>query len=117
MVAGRSAFREAYLKAGPVILEPMMKVQLTVPDEFQGSVLGDINRRRGMVMGSEVNPIDQSAVVDAEVPLASMFGYSTEIRSATKGQGEFTMEFARYTKMMKSEQDRMIKEAAVEKKS
>jgi elongation factor G len=85
------AFRAAYEKAGPTVLEPVMAVEVCVPSEFQGSVIGDLNRRRGVVHGSEQEGDD--TVIQAHVPLNDMFGYSTALRSMTQGKGEFTMEY------------------------
>jgi elongation factor G len=99
-------FREAYAKAGPTILEPVMKVEIDVPNEFQGSVVGQVNQRRGMIL--ETIPGDTITIV-SEVPLNEMFGYSTDLRSATQGKGTFTMEFSRYAIVPRQEQDEMIK--------
>ena len=94
--AARGAFREFYLQASPVALEPIMTVSVEGPTEFQGEILGTLMQRRGMVVGTTE---DNGFVrVDAEVPLSEMFGYATVIRSATQGKAEFTMEFARYGK-------------------
>ena len=89
------AFREGAPKGKPVLLEPIMKVEIVVPEEHTGEVLGQINSRRGNVLGMDVRPGNAQAV-QAEVPLAEMFGYATELRSATKGRGVFTMEFKHY---------------------
>jgi len=92
--AARGAWREAYLKAGPLILEPLMKVAVEGPSAFQGGVVGLLMQRRGLVVGSTEG--DGFCRVEADVPLAEMFGFSTALRSATQGKAEFTMEFARY---------------------
>jgi len=92
--AARGAWREAYLKAGPLILEPLMKVAVEGPSAFQGGVVGLLMQRRGLVVGS--TEADGFCRVEADVPLAEMFGFSTALRSATQGKAEFTMEFARY---------------------
>ncbi len=104
--AALMGFREAYAKSGPTILEPIMKVEITAPIEFQGGVVGQVNQRRGVIMET-VGGDDVS--VTAEVPLNAMFGYSTDLRSATQGKGQFTMEFARYAIVPKQEQEEMIK--------
>jgi elongation factor G len=92
--ASRAAFRETYRKAKPQILEPVMKVSVEGPTEFQGAIYRSLMQRRGNVLGSTEDA--GFARVDAEVPLASMFGYSTDLRSSTEGKAEFTMEFAKY---------------------
>ena len=93
-VAARFAFRDAYRKAAPQILEPLMKVSVEGPGEFQGTIYRSLMQRRGTIIGSMED--EGFARIDAEVPLAEMFGYSTDLRSATQGKAEFTMEFARY---------------------
>jgi elongation factor G len=95
--AARGAFREAYSKAAPVILEPIMKVACEGPNEFQGAMARTLLSRRGMITGTSEE--DRFARTEAEVPLATMFGYSTELRSATQGKAEFTMEFSRYAQV------------------
>ena len=100
------AFREGYAAAKPVILEPIMKVEVQAPEDFQGSVVGQINQRRGTILQTEVR--DMYAVCIAEVPLNTMFGYSTDLRSATQGKGEFTMEFARYSPVPRSEAEALM---------
>ncbi|KAJ7560279.1 hypothetical protein O6H91_04G121600 [Diphasiastrum complanatum] len=94
-LAALYAFRQCYAAARPVILEPLMLVEIKAPMEFQGSVIGDINRRKGMIVGSEQDGDD--AVVNAHVPLNNMFGYSTALRSMTQGKGEFTMEYHQHS--------------------
>jgi elongation factor G len=105
--AALMGFREGYEKAGAVVLEPIMKLESQAPEEFQGSVMGQINQRRGMILNSTTN--EGYAVIEAEVPLNEMFGYSTDLRSATQGKGEFTMEFAKYAPVPRNVQDEMIK--------
>jgi len=104
--AALMGFREAYDKAKPTILEPIMKVEVEAPVEFQGSVVGQVNQRRGVIMETVS---DENVTITAEVPLNTMFGYSTDLRSATQGKGNFTMEFARYSPVPKQEQEEMIK--------
>ncbi len=105
--ASLMAFREAYEKAGATILEPIMKLETQAPEEFQGSVMGQINQRRGMISNSMTN--EGYAIIEAEVPLSEMFGYSTDLRSATQGKGEFTMEFLKYSPVPRNVQEDMIK--------
>ena len=107
-ICAMAAFRQAYEKAKPTVLEPLMKLQVSAPEEFQGSVMGQINQRRGIISGTTT--IEGFVTVDADVPLSEMFGYSTELRSATQGKGEFTMEFARYSAAPKNVQEKLMKE-------
>lgn len=111
-ICAMAAFREAYMRANPIALEPLMKVEVSAPEEFQGPVMGQINQRRGIIMGSGTN--EGFSTVEAEVPLSEMFGYSTDLRSATQGKGEFTMEFSRYAQVPRTFQDELVK--AYEKK-
>ncbi len=104
--AALMGFREAYAQAGPTILEPIMKVEIDAPIEFQGSVVGQVNQRRGTILETVGG---DNVSVTCEVPLNAMFGYSTDLRSATQGKGTFTMEFARYAIVPRQEQDEMIK--------
>lgn len=105
--AGLMAFRQAYEKAGPTVLEPMMKLETQAPEEFQGTVMGQINQRRGMITNSTTN--EGFAVVEAEVPLSEMFGYATDLRSGTQGKGEFSMEFSKYSPVPRNVQEEMVK--------
>lgn len=105
--AALMGFREAYEKAGAVVLEPIMKLETQAPEEFQGSVMGQINQRRGMIVNSSTN--EGYAIIEAEVPLSEMFGYSTDLRSATQGKGEFTMEFLKYSAVPRNVQEDMVK--------
>ena len=111
--AARGAWRQAYDKAKPVILEPIMKVSVEGPSEFQGAVIGTLNQRRGTIQG--MTEADGYANVDAEVPLSEMFGYSTVLRSSTQGKAEFTMEFARYAPAPNSVQQELIEKHLAEK--
>ena len=96
-IAGSMAMREGALKANPVLLEPIMSVEVVTPEDYMGDVVGDLNRRRGMIEGLDENPAGK--IVRAAVPLAEMFGYSTDLRSATQGRATYTMEFARYAEV------------------
>jgi len=93
-IASRSAFREAMEKAGAIILEPIMKVEVVTPDEYMGDVIGDINSRRGQIQNVEARDITQ--VITAKVPLASMFGYVNSLRSLSQGRASYSMEFDSY---------------------
>lgn len=105
-IAGSMAIKEAVMKAAPVLLEPMMKVEVEVPDDFVGNVIGDLNSRRGQIEGQDnVNGI---AKVAAKVPLANMFGYATDIRTKTQGRGVFTMEFSNYDEVPRNEAETII---------
>ncbi|MFL5246527.1 MAG: elongation factor G [Myxococcales bacterium] len=106
--AALMGFREGYDKAKPVILEPIMNVEVQAPEEFQGSVVGQINQRRGVIQATET--VEGYMVCTAHVPLSEMFGYSTDLRSATQGKGEFSMEFAKYQPVPRATQEQMIKE-------
>ena len=105
--AAMGAFREGYAKAKPVILEPIMKVQLAGPTEFQGNMFGLINQRRGVILDSSDE--NNTSTVNAEVPLSEMFGFSTILRSSTQGKAEFTMEFLKYGKVPNTVSDELIK--------
>jgi elongation factor G len=112
-LAAVGAFKEGYQKAHPVILEPIMKVAVEGPTEFQGAVMGSLNQRRGIIVGT-VEEANYTSV-EAEVPLSEMFGYSTVLRSLTQGKAEFTMEFATYKQVPKSVSDEIIKKYQEEK--
>ena len=112
-IAAIGAFREGYLKAKPVILEPIMKVQMTAPTEFQGNLFGLINQRRGVIVDSTDE--NNTSTVNAEVPLSEMFGFSTILRSSTQGKGEFTMEFLKYGKVPNNVADELIAKHKEEK--
>ena len=99
-IAGSMAFKDGALKANPVLLEPIMKVQVEVPDDYLGTVMGNLTSRRGILTGNETKPGVQ--VVNAEVPLGEMFGYATDLRSQTQGRGTFTMEFLKYNEVPKN---------------
>lgn len=113
--AARGAFLEGYNKAKPVIHEPIMKVVVETPTEFQGPVMGSLNQRRGMIVGTQdEGPI---CVIESQVPLSEMFGYSTVLRSSTQGKAQFTMEFATYKQLPKGIAEELTKKAAEEKKN
>ncbi len=105
-IAASMATKKLAQEGGAVLLEPMMKVEVVTPEENMGDVVGDLNRRRGLIQGMDENP--SGKVVDAEVPLAEMFGYATDLRSATQGRATFTMEFERYAEAPKNIADEII---------
>ena len=105
-IAGSMAFKEAMQKGSPVLLEPIMKVEVTMPEEYMGDVIGSLNAKRGQVQGME--DIGGGKMVKALVPLAEMFGYSTELRSSTQGRGNYSMFFERYEQVPKNVQDKVI---------
>jgi elongation factor G len=106
-IAAMAALREVYPQAQPTALEPIMKLEVTAPEEFQGSIMGQVNQRRGMIQGTST--VEGTVTVTSEVPLTEMFGYSTDLRSATQGKGEFTMEFSRYAAVPKGIQEELSK--------
>ena len=105
-IAGSMAFKEAMAKASPVLLEPIMKVEVTMPEEYMGDVIGDINSRRGRIEG--MDDIGGGKMVKAYVPLAEMFGYSTDLRSRTQGRGNYSMFFEKYEPVPKSVQEKVL---------
>ncbi len=107
-IAGSMAFKEAAKKADPVLMEPIMKVQVELPDEYLGNVMGNLTSRRGMLQGTEAE--HGSTIINAEVPLSEMFGYATDLRSATQGRGIFNMEFSHYAEVPKFVADKIIGE-------
>lgn len=108
-IAGSQCFKQGALRAKPVLLEPIMKVEVVTPEDYMGDVMGDLSRRRGILQGMDESPAGR--VIRAEVPLAEMFGYSTDLRSATQGRATYTMEFSKY-----SEAPANIAEAIIDKK-
>ena len=106
-IAGSMGFKSGVQKAKPVILEPMMKVEVETPEEYMGDVIGDLNSRRGMVQGMEDGPTGK--LVKAEVPLAEMFGYATSLRSSTQGRASYSMEFAKYNEVPSSVAEAIMK--------
>jgi len=107
-LCARTGFREAFLKTKPVLLEPIMKLEVEVPSDFQGAVTGELNKRRGLIVSTET--VGNSSTIIAEVPLAETFGYSTDLRSATQGQGVFSMEFFKYRPMPANVQKDVVEE-------
>ena len=105
-IAGSMAMKEAMQKADPVLLEPIMKVEVTMPEEYMGDVIGSLNAKRGQIQS--MDDLGGGKIVRALVPLAEMFGYSTELRSATQGRGNYSMFFEKYEQAPKSVQDKVI---------
>ena len=108
-IAGSMAFREGARRASPALLEPVMKVEAVTPENFMGDVMGDLNRRRGLVQGMEESSV--GTVVRAHVPLREMFGYATDLRSLTQGRATFTMEFLKYVEVPSSIADEIAKKS------
>jgi len=109
-IAGSMGFKEGARKANPVLLEPIMKVEVVTPEEYMGDVMGDLNRRRGLVQGMDDAP--GGKIIRAEVPLAEMFGYATDLRSATQGRATYSMEFAKYNEAPANIAEAVIKKAS-----
>jgi elongation factor G len=109
-IAGSMAFKEGFAKARPVLLEPIMKVEVITPEDYSGDVIGDLNRRRGQIQGMEDGP--SGKVITAEVPLAEMFGYATSVRSMSQGRATFSMEFAKYLEVPNNVAEAVLKKAS-----
>ncbi len=105
-IAGSMGFKNGASEADPVLLEPIMKVEVVTPEEYMGDVIGDLNSRRGMVQGMEDSPAGK--IIKAEVPLSSMFGYATDLRGATQGRANYSMEFAKYSEVPQSIADSIV---------
>ena len=106
-IAGSMGFRDGVKQADPVLLEPIMKVEVVTPEDYMGDVVGDLNRRRGMVGGMEDGPAGK--IIRSEVPLAEMFGYATDLRSATQGRATYSMEFDKYKEVPNNLSDAIVK--------
>ena len=115
-IAASMGFKEANRAAGPILLEPIMKVEVTTPKDYMGAITGDLNRRRGMIQATEEAP-GGAQVITANVPLSEMFGYATDMRSATQGRATYTMEFSHYEKAPKSVEEEIVAKAAGKKTS
>ena len=109
-IAGSMAFRDGAQKAKPVLLEPIMKVEVVTPDEYMGDVMGDLNRRRGLPQGMDDSP--SGKVIRAEVPLAEMFGYATDLRSMSQGRATYSMEFEKYAEVPRTVADSVLRKAS-----
>jgi len=103
-------FKAGALNASPVLLEPIMKVEVVTPEDYLGDVMGDLNRRRGITHGMDDSP--SGKIIRAEVPLAEMFGYSTDLRSATQGRATYSMEFEKYSEAPANIADAVIKKVS-----
>ncbi|MGL6177271.1 MAG: elongation factor G, partial [Vibrionaceae bacterium] len=108
-IAASMAFKKGALEAKPVILEPLMKVEITTPEDWMGDVVGDLNRRRGLIGGMDEGPAGLR-IIRAKVPLAEMFGYATDLRSATQGRASYSMEFSEYAEVPKNVAESIIAE-------
>ena len=106
-IAGSIGFKEGFRRAKPVLLEPIMKVEVVTPEEYSGDVIGDLNRRRGQITGMDETPAGKA--ITADVPLSEMFGYATTVRSMSQGRATFTMEFAKYVEVPPNIADGIIK--------
>jgi elongation factor G len=109
-IAGSMAFRDGAKNADPVLLEPIMKVEVVTPEDYMGDVMGDLNRRRGLPQGMEDTPSGKS--IRAEVPLAEMFGYATDLRSMSQGRAVYSMEFQKYSEVPQNVADLVMKKAS-----
>jgi elongation factor G len=109
-IAGSMCFREGARKANPVLLEPIMKVEIATPEEYMGDVVGDINRRRGIILGMQDTPSGKT--VSCEVPLSEMFGYATDLRSATQGRATYSMQFEKYSETPANIAESIIKKSS-----
>ena len=105
-IAGSMAFKDAMKKADPILLEPIMKVEVTMPEEYMGDVIGDINSRRGRIEG--MDDVGGGKIVRGFVPLAEMFGYATDLRSKTQGRGNYSMFFEKYEPVPKNVQAKVL---------
>ena len=106
-------FREYFKQAAPKLLEPIMKVEIEVPEDFQGTVVGDVIKRRGIMNSNDI--VDGNSIINAEVPLAETFGYATDLRSMTQGQGTFTMELAMFRQVPSNIQEEIVEKKKQEK--
>ena len=105
-IAGSMAFKDGVKRAKPVLLEPIMKVEIVTPDDYFGDLMGDVSSRRGNIVGTDDR--NGAKVIDCEIPLSEMFGYATDLRSRTQGRGQYTMQFAHYNEVPKSVAEKII---------
>jgi len=106
-IAGSMGFKEGFGKAGPVLLEPIMKVEIVTPEDYLGDVMGDVSRRRGILQGQDDSP--SGKIINAMIPLGEMFGYATSLRSMSQGRATFTMEFDHYAEAPSNIVDEVVK--------
>ena len=109
-IAGSMGFKNGMEKAKPVLLEPIMKVQIITPEDYFGDLMGNVSSRRGTIIGTDDR--NGAKIIDAEIPLSEMFGYATELRSRTQGRGQFTMQFDHYLEVPKSISEKIISNRA-----
>jgi elongation factor G len=109
-IAGSIAFKDGVLKANPVLLEPIMKVEVVTPEEYMGDVMGDLNRRRGLPHGMDDSP--SGKIIRADVPLSEMFGYATDLRSMSQGRAVYSMEFSKYSEVPQNVADTVMRKAS-----
>ena len=109
-IAGSMAFKNGMEKAKPVLLEPIMKVQIITPEDYFGDLMGNVSGRRGTILGTDDR--NGAKIIDAEIPLSEMFGYATELRSRTQGRGQFTMQFDHYYEVPKSISEKIVSNRA-----
>jgi elongation factor G len=109
-IAGSIAFKDGAMKADPVLLEPVMKVEVVTPEEYMGDVMGDLNRRRGLPQGMDDSP--SGKIIRADVPLAEMFGYATDLRSMSQGRAVYSMEFSKYSEVPQNVADTVMRKAS-----
>jgi elongation factor G len=110
-IAGSKAFKDAFLKAGPVLLEPIMSIEIVVPEENTGDIIGDISSRRGRIQGTEQK--GKTQIIKAQVPLAEVLVYASDLRALTSGRGSFTMEFSHYEQVPSNIAQKIIEESKV----
>jgi elongation factor G len=109
-IAGSMGFRSGALTASPALLEPVMQVEVVTPEDYMGDVMGDLNRRRGILQGMEDSPAGK--IINATVPLSEMFGYATDVRSMSQGRATYSMEFSHYAEAPNSVVDQIIQRTA-----
>jgi len=109
-IAGSMAFKDGAIKADPVLLEPIMKVEVVTPEDYMGDVMGDLNRRRGLPQGMDDSP--SGKIIRADVPLAEMFGYATDLRSMSQGRAVYSMEFSKYSEVPQNVADTVMRKAS-----